>query len=153
MARIRVQAALFDAGEELARLHEAGCEAGAIASFVGVVRSTPAHPIIAMVLEHYPAMTAKAIGRIADQAEARFGLLSCTVIHRHGRLGVGEPIVFVGAAAAHRQAALNAVGFLMDWLKTGAPFWKQEIMEDGRTLWVSAKTEDDAAAKRWQTEA
>jgi molybdopterin synthase catalytic subunit len=150
MARILVQAELFDAGAELARLHQAGPEAGAIASFVGVVRSSAAHPITAMVLEHYPAMTSKAIARIAAEAETRFALLSCTIIHRHGRLLPGDPIVFVGAAAPHRHAALDAVTFLMDWLKTKAPFWKQEITLDGRATWVEAKPTDDTAAARWQ---
>jgi molybdopterin synthase catalytic subunit len=147
--RISVQAELFDIAAEFARLQDAGAEAGAIASFLGVVRSTQAHPINAMVLEHYPAMTAKAISRIAVEAEIRFALLACTIIHRHGRLLPGEPIVFVGAAAPHRHAALDAVAFLMDWLKTRAPFWKQEIMADGRAIWVAAKAEDDAAVERW----
>ncbi len=149
MARILVQAELFDTTAELARLQDAGPQAGAIASFLGVVRSTPAHPITAMVLEHFPAMTTKAIARIGAEAERRFGLLACTIIHRHGRLLPGDPIVFVGAAAGHRQAALDAVGFLMDWLKTRAPFWKQEVMPDGRAIWVDAKASDDEAAERW----
>jgi molybdopterin synthase catalytic subunit len=149
MPRISVQAEMFDIAAELARLQESGPEAGAIASFLGVVRSTAAHPVAAMVLEHYPAMTAKAIAHIAGEAETRFALLACTIIHRHGRLLPGEPIVFVGAAAPHRGAALNAVSFLMDWLKTKAPFWKQEITPDGGAVWVEAKAEDDAAAERW----
>ena len=152
MSRILVQDEPFDAGAEIARLGEGGCEAGAIACFVGVVRSEAARPIAAMTLEHYPAMTQAALARIAEAAEARFALLSCTVIHRVGRLVPGEPIVFVGAGASHRQAALEAVAFLMDWLKTRAPFWKQEVLVTGEAHWVEARDRDDAAAGRWERE-
>ena len=149
MARILVQEADFDTGAEIARLAAAGTEAGAVASFVGIVRSNPAHPITALVLEHYPAMTIPAIARIVADAEQRFSLLACTAIHRHGRLLPGAQIVFVGAAAAHRQAALDAVSFLMDWLKTKAPFWKQEFLPGGEARWVEAALADDLAAERW----
>jgi len=147
MPRIHVQAHDFETGVEIARLNAAG--AGAIASFVGVVRSTADRPLTAMVLEHYPTMTEAAITRIAEDAERRFDLLSCTVIHRFGRLAAGEQIVFAGAAASHRQAAIDAVAFLMDWLKTKAPFWKQEITADGQAKWVEAAALDDEAAQRW----
>ena len=149
MARILVQHEAFEAGAEIVRLGQGGSEAGAIGCFVGVVRSDAARPIIAMTLEHYPAMTQAALARIAAIAEARFALLSCTIIHRVGRLVPGEQIVFVGAAAAHRHAALEAVAFLMDWLKTRAPFWKQELLETGEAQWVEARDTDDVSAARW----
>ncbi len=149
MARILVQDEGFDTGGEIARLGRAGSEAGAIGCFVGVVRSDVARPIIAMTLEHYPAMTQAALARIAEMAEARFALLSCTIIHRVGRLAPGEQIVFVGASARHRHAALDAVAFLMDWLKTKAPFWKQEVFTTGESRWVEARDTDDEAAARW----
>ena len=102
-----------------------------------------------MTLEHYPAMTHAALARIALAAEQRFSLLSCTIIHRVGRLVPGEQIVFVGTAAAHRHAALEAVAFLMDWLKTRAPFWKQESLATGEAIWVDARDTDELAAGRW----
>ncbi len=150
MALILVQHETFDAGAEIARLGESSTEAGAISCFVGVVRSDAARPIAAMTLEHYPAMTQAALARIAKTAEARFALLSCTIIHRVGRLVPGEPIVFVGAAASHRHAALEAVAFLMDWLKTKAPFWKHEVLATGEAQWVEARDTDDVAAARWE---
>ncbi len=102
-----------------------------------------------MTLEHYPAMTVRAITRITEEAERRWNLLGCTVIHRVGRLTAGENIVLVLAAAAHRQPALDATAFLIDWLKTKAPFWKKEEFVDGVTNWVEAREADDAAAARW----
>ncbi len=149
MARILVHDEAFDAGAEIARLGQGGAEAGAIACFVGVVRSDAVRPITTMTLEHYPAMTQAALARIAAEAERRFALLSCTIIHRVGRLLPGEQIVFVGTAAAHRHAALEAVAFLMDWLKTKAPFWKKETLETGEESWVDAKDIDDESASRW----
>jgi len=150
MARILVQHEAFDAGAEIARLSQGDTKAGAISCFVGVVRNDAARPIIAMTLEHYPPMTQAQLGRIAEAAEARFALLSCTIIHRVGRLVPGEPIVFVGAAAAHRHAALDAVAFLMDWLKTRAPFWKQELLGTGEAQWVEARETDELSASRWR---
>ena len=102
-----------------------------------------------MTLEHYPAMTERAIARITEEAERRWQLLGCTVIHRVGRLAAGENIVLVLAAAAHRQPALDATAFLIDWLKTKAPFWKKEEFADGGATWVEARDADDAAAARW----
>jgi molybdopterin synthase catalytic subunit len=145
----RVQGEAFDLGRETAALLEACPHAGAVASFLGVVRSTLAHPVTALTLEHYPAMTQTALDGIAAEATARFGLLGCTVIHRVGRLLPGEPIVLVLAAAGHRQAALDATGFLIDWLKTAAPFWKSEEHPDGTAHWVAARDQDDSAAARW----
>ncbi len=149
MAKVSVQADDFDIAAELAALQQAAPGCGGIGSFIGVVRSTAERPIIAMTLEYYPAMTSAAIAGIAAAAEARFSLLACTVIHRYGRLQPGERIVFVGAAAPHRRAALDATSFLIDWLKTKALFWKQEHFADGTAIWVAATPEDDAGAARW----
>jgi molybdopterin synthase catalytic subunit len=146
---VRVQTAEFDLAHETAALLAACPEAGAVGSFLGVVRSTDAHPIVALTLEHYPAMTQPALERIAAEAIARFALLGCTIIHRVGRLLPGEPIVLVLAAAAHRQAALDGTGYLIDWLKTAAPFWKSEERPGGAVEWVQARDADDAAAARW----
>jgi len=150
MARLRVQHEAFDVGAELAALAAGRRDVGGIGCFVGVVRDTAGgRPITAMTLEHYPAMTEAAIARIVGEAEGRWSLLGCTVIHRIGRLVPGEPIVLVLAAAAHRQAALAATGFLIDWLKTKAPFWKKEAFADGGEAWVEPREEDATAAERW----
>lgn len=151
MARLRVQREPFDAGAEMAALTAGRTDIGGIGCFVGVVRDTAAgRPITAMTLEHYPAMTEAAIARIVAEAERRWELQGCTVIHRVGRLVPGEPIVLVLAAAPHRQAALDATAFLIDWLKTQAPFWKKEVFADGDEAWVEARAADDAAAARWR---
>src|SRR6202012_1156541 len=105
--------------------------------------------VTGMTLEHYPEMTERAIARIVDQATERWPLLGCTVIHRVGTLRLGENIGLVIAASAHRQAALDATAFLIDWLKTKAPFWKREDFAGGAGAWVDAREEDDAAALRW----
>jgi molybdopterin synthase catalytic subunit len=147
---VRVQEADFDLSEETEKLLARCPQAGAVGSFLGVVRSTADRPIEALFLEHYPAMTRLALEKIAAEACARFGLLGCTLIHRHGRLLPGEKIVLVLAAALHRQASLDATAFLIDWLKTAAPFWKKEFSADGNEDWVSARTQDDEAAARWQ---
>ncbi len=141
----------FEIGEELAALLASCSGVGGIASFVGVVRSDAEQPIDAMTLEHYPAMTQRSLERIADEAMQRFGLLGCTVVHRYGRLKPGQQIVLVLAAAAHRSAALDGCAFLIDWLKTSAPFWKKEHLPDGAERWVEARSEDDAAAQRWSS--
>ena len=147
MARILVQEALFDMAAESAALTADRTDVGGVASFLGVCRGDDA--LAAMVLEHYPGMTERALGRIAAEAEARWPLTGCTVIHRVGRILPGEPIVLVLTASAHRAAALEACAFLIDWLKTKAPFWKREEFADGDARWVAAKNEDDAAAARW----
>lgn len=149
MRDIRVQTGPFDPGAELERLE--GMGGGAVASFTGLVRGDGG--LTDMTLEHYPAMTARAMARIADEAEARWPLLGLTVIHRHGPLVPGERIVFVGTASSHRAAALQACHFLIDWLKTAAPFWKRERYADGREIWVEPRAADDAAASRWGREA
>jgi molybdopterin synthase catalytic subunit len=142
---VRVQAEDFDPGAELVLLEQLG--GGGVASFTGIVRGGDG--LAALMLEHHPGMTAKAMRAIADTALARWPLLGLTLIHRHGTLVPGARIVFVGTASPHRAAALEATMFLIDWLKTRAPFWKQELHADGRTAWVAARTEDDDAAKRW----
>jgi len=147
MARILVQEALFDMATESAALTAGRTDIGGVASFLGVCRGDDG--LAAMVLEHYPGMTERALGRIAAEAEARWPLTGCTVIHRVGRILPGEPIVLVLTASAHRAAALESCAFLIDWLKTKAPFWKREEFADGDARWVAAKNEDDAAAARW----
>jgi molybdopterin synthase catalytic subunit len=147
MARILVQESLFDMATESAALTAGRTDIGGVASFLGVCRGDDA--LAAMVLEHYPGMTERALGRIVAEAEARWPLTGCTVIHRVGRILPGEPIVLVLTASAHRAAALESCAFLIDWLKTKAPFWKREEFADGDARWVAAKNEDDAAAARW----
>jgi molybdopterin synthase catalytic subunit len=145
--RVRVQEAPFDLGQESAALTAGREDVGGVASFVGLCRADDG--LAALVLEHYPGMTERAIAGIAAEACARWPLSGCTVIHRVGRLRPGEPIVLVLTASAHRAAALESCAFLIDWLKTGAPFWKREEFADGRERWVEAKAEDDRAAARW----
>ena len=147
MARIAVQEAPFDIASETARLAEGRTDIGAVASFTGICRADDG--LAAMVLEHYPGMTERALAKIAAEAETRWPLTGCTVIHRVGRLEPGAPIVLVLTASGHRQAALEACAFLMDWLKTKAPFWKREEFTEGHARWVEARSEDDAAARKW----
>ena len=143
----RVQEAPFDPGAELnALIAQAASDSGAVASFTGVVRGDRA--VTAMTLEHYPAMTGKMLARIADEARRRWDLKACLVIHRVGRLTAGEAIVFVGVIAAHREAAFAACAFVVDYLKTRAPFWKREHRAGG-DCWVAARAADQAAAARW----
>jgi molybdopterin synthase catalytic subunit len=147
MARVLVQEAAFDLAAETAALTAGRTDVGGVASFLGVCRGDDG--LSAMVLEHYPGMTERAIERIAAEAEARWPLTGCTVIHRTGRILPGEPIVLVLTASAHRAAALDSCAFLIDWLKTKAPFWKREEFASGAHRWVEARAEDDAAAARW----
>jgi molybdopterin synthase catalytic subunit len=148
MPRILVQEAPFDVAAEMAALTASRTDIGAMASFTGICRADDG--LSAMVLEHYPAMTERALARIAEEAMARWPLTGCTVIHRVGRLTPGESIVLVLAASAHRAAALEACAFLMDWLKTKAPFWKREEPAECAPRWVEAREADDEAAARWQ---
>ena len=146
---IRVQTEDFDLNDELEALAREGANVGAIASFVGIVRGDDG--LTAMRLEHYPGMTEHEIARHADEALARWPLDGLTIIHRTGRLKEGERIVLVAVASRHRAAAFEACQFLMDYLKTRAPFWKEE--ERGATRdWVGAKSSDDQAAERWRKE-
>jgi molybdopterin synthase catalytic subunit len=147
MARILVQEAAFDLAAEADLLATGRTDIGGLASFVGLCRADDG--IAALVLEHYPGMTEKALAGICAEAEERWPLTGCTVIHRVGRLVPGDPIVLVLTASAHRTAALEACAFLIDWLKTGAPFWKREELPDGSERWVEAKAADDAASARW----
>ncbi len=150
MTCIRVQEADFDIGAETAAMTAGRSDIGGIGCFIGTVRDAhQGRAIAALSLEHYPAMTERAIARIVAQAGQRWQLLGCTVIHRVGRLPPGANIVLVLAAAAHRQAALEATSFLIDWLKTKAPFWKKEQFADGAEAWVEARDFDTAAAARW----
>ena len=150
MAVIRVQAADFDTGTEIAALTAGRTDIGGIGCFIGTVRdSAPDRRLAALTLEHYPEMTERAIARIVAEAEQRWPLLGCTVIHRVGRLEPGANIVLVVAVSAHRQAALDATAFLIDWLKTKAPFWKKEEFVGGAGVWVDARDTDEAAAARW----
>ncbi len=142
---VGVQAADFDVGAELAKLEPLG--GGGVASFTGVVRG--GNGLTALELEHHPGITETMIRRIAEQAAGRWPLLGVTAIHRHGRLAPGDRIVLVAAASPHRSAALEATAFLIDWLKTRAPFWKKEYFADGTSRWVEARAADDEAAKRW----
>jgi molybdopterin synthase catalytic subunit len=152
MVHIKVQSEDFDVGAEIAAITAGRTDIGGIGCFVGTVRDNAkgvASAVAGMTLEHYPGMTERAIARITDEASERWPLLGCTVIHRVGALRPGENIVLVIAASAHRQAALDATAFLIDWLKTKAPFWKREDFSDGAGAWVDARDEDDAAASRW----
>jgi molybdopterin synthase catalytic subunit len=145
MIAVRVQAETFDPGAELAALEALG--GGGVASFTGVVRGEGG--LVELFLEQAPGMTERAMREIAETARARWPLLGLTLVHRHGPLAPGERIVFVGTASRHRAEALEACAFLIDWLKTRAPFWKRERFADGTTRWIEARAEDDAAAARW----
>ncbi len=150
MATVRVQEADFDITAEVAALGAGRADIGGIGSFIGTVRDVAGgRTITAMTLEHYPGMTERALARIAAEAEGRWPLLGCTLIHRVGRLLPGENIVLVLAASPHRHAALEATAFLIDWLKTAAPFWKKESFADGSEAWVDAREADTAATERW----
>jgi molybdopterin synthase catalytic subunit len=146
---IRVQREAFDVGAELAALTAERAYIGALASFVGLVRDHADAPIAAMTLEHYPGMTEKKLAEIEAKAHARWPLQASLIVHRYGRMLPGEPIVLVATAAPHRAAALEACAFLIDWLKTKAPFWKLEETSKTRR-WVEARSADDQAAARWQ---
>ncbi|MBB4617884.1 molybdenum cofactor biosynthesis protein MoaE [Sphingomonas abaci] len=144
MIRIRVEPAPIDVAAEMA-LAEAG-EAGAVATFTGLVRADDG--VETLELEHYPGATQAALHALAEQAMGRWGLHAATVVHRVGPMRAGERIVFVAAAAAHRAAALDACAYLIDRLKTDAPFWKREVRA-GVATWVEARQGDEAAAARW----
>jgi len=147
---IRVQQDDFDPGAELARLTEGRRDIGGVACFVGLVRElAESAAITAMTLEHYPGMTEKRLAEIEAEARARWPLAAALIIHRVGRLLPGDRIVFVATASAHRQAALESCQFLIDWLKTKAPFWKLEESAAGEH-WVAARETDDQAAARWR---
>ena len=145
--QVRVQSAAFDLGAEVAAFAAGVRGAGAVVSFTGLVRDEGG-TLSAMEIEHYPGMTEKAIAAMAEEARQRWSLADVLVIHRHGALRPGEPIMMVATAARHRKAAFDAAEFLMDYLKSRAPFWKKEIGADGAE-WVAAKDADEDALKRW----
>ena len=144
----RVQAEAFDFGGEAARFAAGHREMGAIVTFTGLVRDLPGDPLEAMEIEHYPGMTESALAEMAQLATDRFGLGDVLVIHRHGRLVPGETIMMVATAAPHRRDAFAAAEFLMDYLKSRAPFWKREITAKGSS-WVAAAAADEEALGRW----
>ena len=147
---VRVQEGAFDAGAELNALHAANLGIGAVLGFVGYVRDfNDGQEVSGLFLEHYPGMTEKALAAIVAEAEQRWPLLRVEVVHRVGALAPGEPIVFVGTASSHRQAAFDAGNFIMDYLKTRAPFWKKETGSAGEH-WVEGRDSDQAAAARWR---
>lgn len=145
---IRIQEAMFDAGAELNAFSELTEGAGAVVTFTGIVRSTPEDAIATLTLECYPELALNQIGAIAAEAHDRFALLDEVVIHRYGTLAPGEPIVQVMTLASHREAAFAGAQFLMDYLKTDAPFWKKEATAAGER-WVEARAADDKAKARW----
>src|SRR5499433_4386228 len=146
---IRIQDSDFDVAKEIARLSEGRTDIGAVVTFSGICRGTEGgDEIAALTLEHYPGMAEAEIKRHADEAMSRWPLQGLTVIHRFGRITPGQNIVLVVTASQHRQAAFEAAEFLMDYLKTSAPFWKREESQKG-TSWIEARADDDAAAQRW----
>lgn len=150
LAHIRVQAEPFDLAAECDALVAGRTDVGALVTFTGLCRDEGGR-LSALELEHYPGMAEAELGRIANQACARWPVTGLTIIHRHGHISPGEPIVLVVAASPHRHAAFQAAEFLMDYLKTSAPFWKREHPIDGAAGdWVQAKDADDAATARWQ---
>lgn len=145
---VRVQQNPFDFGAEAEAFASGRTDMGAVVTFTGVVREDPAAPLSVMEIEHYPGMTERAIGKIADEARTRWSLGDVLVIHRFGPMRPGERIMMVATAAPHRADAFAAAEFLMDYLKSRAPFWKKEI-GDGGEAWVESKSEDEAALDRW----
>src|SRR5579872_5840652 len=149
-ATVRLQREPFDTAAEAAKLARGRTDVGAVVTFTGICRgSEEGKPIAALTLEHYPGMAEAEIARHAAEAEKRWPLLGVTIIHRYGRIAPGEDIVVVVTASSHRQAAFAAAEFLMDYLKTRAPFWKQ-VETAGGANWVEAKESDDRASERWK---
>ena len=148
---IRVQAESFDVGAEVNAFTAACGNAGAVVSFTGVVRNTAYKTLDRMVIEHYPGMTERALTQIEADAKARWALEDSLIVHRFGQLRPGEVIMMVATASAHRKDAFEAAEFLMDFLKSRAPFWKKELRADGST-WVESKHADEAALDRWSSD-
>jgi molybdopterin synthase catalytic subunit len=146
---VRVQNEDFDIAAEVASLTAGRTDIGAIVTFTGRVRSNEGQ-LSGMALEHYPGMTEAELARIEAEAHARWPLQASTIVHRVGELAPGDNIVLVATASAHRQAAFEAAAFLMDYLKTRAPFWKKEVSAAGESAWVDAREGDESAAKRWR---
>ena len=146
---VRIQAEPIDTAAEIAAMQAAGGDVGAVVTFCGLCRSEKGR-LSALEIEHYPGMAEAEIGRIAAQAAGRWPLMALHAVHRYGTIRPGETIVLVAAASTHREAAFEAASFLMDYLKTSAPFWKREHLADGTAgPWVEAKDSDDLAAARW----
>ena len=147
---VRLQREDFDIGAEIARLTQGRTDIGAVATFTGICRaSNEGEAVAAMTLEHYPGMTERQLAEIEAEAHARWPLQASLIVHRYGRLEPGDRIVLVATASKHREAAFESCHFLIDWLKTRAPFWKLEETAEG-SHWVEAKDSDDAAAEKWQ---
>ena len=148
---VRVQREDFDVGAEVRQITADRTDIGAVVTFTGLVRGeAKGQPITAMTLEHYPGMTEQELARVEAEANERWPLQASLVIHRYGELKPGDNIVLVVAASAHRQAAFDAANFLMDYLKSRAPFWKKETGADGEGQWVDARDSDAAALDRWK---
>lgn len=146
--RIVIDAAPFDIGAESATFAQAADGMGAVVTFTGIVRDVADGGLVAMEIEHYPGMTERAVASIAEEARQRWSLGDVLVIHRYGRLVPGEPIMMVATSARHRKEAFEAAEYLMDYLKSRAPFWKKEIGRNG-DAWVEARSEDESALTRW----
>ena len=148
---VRLQREMFDLSAEVARLTEGRSDTGAVVTFSGLCRdrADSGARLVSLTLEHYPGMAEEELSRIEDEARARWPICDALVLHRYGRILPGEPIVLVVTLSPHRAAAFEAAQFLMDYLKTSAPFWKSEETAEGET-WVASKTTDDAAADRWR---
>ncbi len=147
---IKVQQEDFDVGAEISRLTDGNASVGGLACFVGLVRDLAGDkPVSAMTLEHYPGMTERQLEKLEQEARQRWDLLDVLIIHRYGRLEPGERIVLVATASAHREASLDSCHFLIDWLKTKAPFWKREDTQSG-SQWVAARAADATATDRWK---
>ena len=148
---VRVQTEDFEISAEVARLTAGRTDIGAIVTFTGTVRAdNKGSTITGMTLEHYPGMTEQELARVEAEANARWPLQASLIVHRVGELKPGANIVLVVTASAHREAAFDAAAFLMDYLKTRAPFWKKEVGADGRGQWVDARESDDRATERWE---
>ncbi|MGC3938590.1 molybdenum cofactor biosynthesis protein MoaE [Roseobacter sp. EG26] len=146
--RIAIQQAPFDLGVESARFAAGHRDVGAVVTFTGIVRDTGNAPLDAMEIEHYPGMTETAVTEIAREAQTRWSLADVLIIHRHGRLETGDMIMMVATASRHRKDAFEAAEYLMDYLKSRAPFWKREVTAEGAS-WVEARGEDEDALSRW----
>lgn len=146
--RIVVQEPPFDLGEEVERFAAGRHDMGAVVTFTGIVRDIATGDLDSMEIEHYPGMTERALARIADEARVRWSLGDVLIIHRYGKMAPGDRIMMVATAAPHRKDAFAAADFLMDFLKSRAPFWKKETTRDGAT-WVAARDEDEAALRNW----
>ncbi|MZR32444.1 molybdenum cofactor biosynthesis protein MoaE [Sneathiella litorea] len=150
---IRVQREKFDIGAEIEALTTGRTDIGAVVSFTGLVRDfNDGNKVTGLSLEHYPGMTERELAKIEDEARGRWDIQECLIIHRHGKMALGEPIVLVVTASPHRRDAFEAAHFLMDWLKTKAPFWKQEMNASGEVNWVNERESDLEAAKRWSSD-